>query len=160
MIPDYRVQPTDPDILQEAAEGLCKHFHIKPDEADRKDAIGVLVEALEEISNGDGYQLAKLLDDRYGWDIEEGDVEALSSAHAQLRSLARKKTIQKIGELGVIPRFAIGDEVSWTRCKKTRTGKIHSIIPSEMVYHIPITENGKPIRYVINDEDLSPCPKT
>lgn len=156
--PEYRVQPNDPEILKEVATGLCRHFSVEADALDREEAIGVLIEVLQV--SDDGYEMARDLDRTYGWEVHEEDVEALSAAYAQLRNIAHKKTLAKIQELKVVPRFSVGDTVTWTTTwRAIKIGKIVSVLPREMTYHVPIIENNKKIEYFVRDEDLTKVPE-
>jgi hypothetical protein len=155
MSAEYRVSPKSPEILKEVATELCSAFHIESEDPLRDECIDILSGVLENSGDGDGYYMAKRLDTEYGWDVNEGDVEALSAAHSRLSSLAHQKSSQKIKELGVVPRFTAGNVVSWKRWNKLRTGTIVSVLPTEMSYHIPIIEDGKKIEYFVNDEDLT-----
>lgn len=100
---DIRTPPrpaVTPEMILEAAEELCKRERWDADQArDLADAYS---------RHMDGYELAKLLENDYGWDISVMDVEALDCMSSDVRRAHDKACAVWAQENNIQPPLPIG----------------------------------------------------
>jgi len=92
--------------------------------------------------NNDSYEIVKNLEDK-GWDADRRLLDVLDSV-PHYRHEAHKKIVHQDWVLkhGVVPKFSVGDMVSFAFKGKQETGEITRVHPEEAQYTIYCTQHG------------------
>lgn len=159
---DTQVPPRPKDLTPEGA--LAAAAEIVGDlkkaglfaDMDEAEAIADLVKHGREWSNG--YELAKSLDDRCGWDIDAGFVEVLDNfgfvASRQIE-LAEKAWVTRYA---IQPPLADGAAVTFRWQAGTTTGVIDGVYDGGTAKY-RIRRDGDPVpnrHHIVNFEDVQP----
>lgn len=147
----------DQEIIKSVARELA--VEILKDQCN-EDAVSSLVSVLQRNPGGDGYQLAKYLDDDHGWDVDVDTVEILDSAYSSLHVAARKLTAEWVERNAIKPKRKIGDIVGIVQRGINYTGEIVKIDEPQATYTVMSAQCGH-VReglgthgFIVNYEDI------
>lgn len=119
--------------------------------------IAFTIETLAKVldAHSSGYDIAKELDDRYGWyGIDTYLIEILDGDHA--RRAIEELTKQWVICCGIKPALSVGDHVIAKLWKRTgQVGTVADIRPETAQYGIRYADMEETSRYIVNFEDVT-----
>lgn len=168
------------ELLVQVAAAICKQLgetipeeileQARNPDTDIKDlddssALCSLYEVLNDEYDWSSYKLARRLDARFGWDIDDETLDALSNAAMYAHSIYEKQVREWIKQYEITPKYAVGDRVMVRVKNEDRIGCVITVRDT-LDYTVEIAELGHGVKQadgcviyglIFNEEDIKPA---
>lgn len=137
------VRPGLKDVAAKVAKTMLPEFSIwcGAGEKNEADLLECLTKTFERYGDDDGYVIARQLEDDFGTESDEELVSIMSKVEIEVEAEIAKLTKEWVIQNGILPAFAIGDQVSAKYGLRTIVGKVKKIDMDRATYSLETEEN-------------------
>lgn len=134
------VRPGLKDVAAKVAKTMLPEFSIwcGASEKNEADLLDCLTKTFERYGDDDGYVIARQLEDDFGTESDEELVSIMSKVEIEVEAEIAKLTKEWVVQNNILPKFAVGDQVSAKYGLSHITGKVESINRDRATYSLEV----------------------